>query len=88
MILSTVSDVAVAVRRYRGLRGLSQAELAARAGVSRKWVSEVENGKASVELALLLRVFAALGVSLSTGAMVPASGALDLDAVLADLARS
>lgn len=55
----------VAVKALRRERGLTQAELAAAAEVSRRWVSEVEGGlRESVELARLLRVLDVLDASL------------------------
>ncbi|WP_382308898.1 helix-turn-helix domain-containing protein [Herbiconiux sp. UC225_62] len=41
--------------------GLSQEELAARAYVSRKWLSDFERGKPTVEASKVLDVFQALG---------------------------
>lgn len=43
---------------------MTQAEFAAEIGVSRKWLSEVENGKTTVELGLVLTVFRKLGLDL------------------------
>jgi y4mF family transcriptional regulator len=58
----SVADVAAAVRGRRIDRGLSQSELAERCGVSRKWISEFEAGKATAEFALVLRVLEELGL--------------------------
>ena len=67
--------------------GLTQAELATRAGVSRKWVYEFEAGKPSAELRLILRVVDALGLTLELGcqddARATAGGTLaDLDSLI------
>ncbi len=66
--------------------GLSQAELAQRAGVSRKWVYEFEAGKQHAELGYFLRVLDALDLQLdvSPRSNLPASqaSAVDLDAIL------
>ena len=82
----TVTDAAAVVRGRRVDLGLSQAALAAQAGVSRKWIYEFEAGKPTVELGLMLRVFEALGLRLSSSAATstgsPGSGGIDLDAVL------
>ena len=43
---------------------MTQAAFAAEMGVSRKWLSEVENGKQTVELGLVLAVFRRLGLDL------------------------
>jgi transcriptional regulator with XRE-family HTH domain len=61
----TVTDVGAVIRAARVERGWTQAELASRADVSRRWVSATESGDAQrTELARVLRVLAALGVSL------------------------
>jgi len=43
---------------------MSQADLAARAGVSRKWIYEFEAGKPKAGLGLILRVMDTLGIQL------------------------
>ena len=54
-----------AVRRLRHDRGLTQAELAAAAGVTRQWISGIEQGRiAGAELALVLRTLDALDATL------------------------
>jgi y4mF family transcriptional regulator len=52
------------VRHKRKKDGLTQQDLAAVAGVGVRFVSELENGKASVQLNTLLAVLAALGLQL------------------------
>lgn len=42
--------------------GLTQAECAARAGVSAAWLSQLENGKATCEVGLVMDVAHTLGV--------------------------
>ena len=64
MALRSIRDIAAAVRGRRQDLGLNQAELAARAGVSRKWISEFESGKSTAELGLVLRVLDELGLQL------------------------
>lgn len=63
------SDVAAAnlaenVRRLRALRGLSQQALAAASGVPRPTWAHLESGAANPTLGVLLKVAAALGVTL------------------------
>ncbi len=60
----TLKQIATAVRGRRQDLGLSQAALAQRAGVSRKWVYEFEAGKPTAELGLVLRIFDALGMDM------------------------
>lgn len=66
--------------------GMSQAELAKRAGVSRKWIYEFEAGKPTAEFGLLLRVLDALGLGIeltpSDRAADAAETTVDLDAVV------
>lgn len=87
MTVRSIRDLAAAVRGRRIDLGLSQADLASRAGVSRKWVYEFEAGKSAAELALLLRVLDSLGLALELGPSddAPAPGAgetMDLDALI------
>jgi HTH-type transcriptional regulator/antitoxin HipB len=65
---------------------LTQAGLAARAGVSRKWIYEFEAGKPTAELRLILRVLEALGLALEIvvddGARPVAGEPVDLDTLI------
>lgn len=54
--------VAAAVAAWRRLRGLTQVQLADRAGVSRDTVSRLETGDGGVSLENLLRIARALGL--------------------------
>jgi len=67
MQIKSIRNLAAAVLGRRRDLGLTQAELALRAGVSRKWVYEFEAGKPSAELRLILRVLDALGLTLELG---------------------
>jgi transcriptional regulator with XRE-family HTH domain len=60
-----MSDVAATVRRLRHDRGLSADQLAARAGVSKGALVALENVAANPNLATLVRLADALGVSVS-----------------------
>jgi y4mF family transcriptional regulator len=64
MKINSMRDVAAAVRGRRKDLGLSQADLAARVGVSRAWINAVEAGKPSVEFDLVLRLLDHLGLRL------------------------
>lgn len=79
MRIRTAHDVASLVRGRRRDRGWSQAELARRAGVSRKWVSDFETGKTSVDLGVVLRVLEVLELSLVSAASERGTGEVDLD---------
>lgn len=84
MTIRSIRDLAAVVRGRRTELGLSQAELAERTGVSRKWIYEFEGGKPSAEFGLVLRVLDALDLALEVGAGArPATGdTVDLDALL------
>ncbi|HEU0288199.1 MAG TPA: helix-turn-helix domain-containing protein, partial [Nocardioidaceae bacterium] len=62
--MATVQSIRAAVLGRRRELGLSQAQLAERIGVSRKWVSEFERGKATAELGLVLRLLESLDLQL------------------------
>jgi HTH-type transcriptional regulator/antitoxin HipB len=65
MKVRTPIDIGAAIRdRRRGLK-LGQDELAARVGVSRKWIIDIEKGKPRAEIGLVLRTLDALGLRLS-----------------------
>lgn len=71
------------VRDRRRAAGMSQEALAARALVSRRWLTEMESGKATAEVGLILKVVAALGLYVDL-LPVPAPE-IDLDAYLDNL---
>jgi HTH-type transcriptional regulator/antitoxin HipB len=84
--VNSIHDLAALLRGQRLAAGLTQAQLAAGAGVSRQWISELERGKPTAELGLVLAVLDALGLSLEvrdgpTEHPAPSSAA-DLDALL------
>jgi transcriptional regulator with XRE-family HTH domain len=92
MRVTSIHDLAATARGRRLALGLSQAELATRARVSRDWVNYFEAGKATVELILVLRILEALDLCLDVSEAVspPASrpaGATDLDALLDEYGR-
>ncbi|GAA4622581.1 helix-turn-helix domain-containing protein [Cellulomonas oligotrophica] len=93
MNIVSVRDLQVLVRNRRQERGLTQAELAERADVSRKWVYGFENGAPGrVELALVLRVLAALDVTIDARgaedeALVPGGGSIAVPDLAEHLAR-
>lgn len=64
MLIRTTNDIGHLVRDQRKRQGLTQAHLATRVGVSRKWIIELESGKRTAELALVLRTLNALKVDL------------------------
>lgn len=61
-IRRALRDVADDIATWRKLRGLTQAQLADRSGVSRDTVSRLEGGDGGISLENLLRVLRALGI--------------------------
>ena len=87
MQINSMRDLAATARGRRQDLGLSQVELAAKAGVSREWISAFEGGKTTVEFGLVIRVLDALSFGLDivergSGADSSPSRSVDLDALL------
>jgi HTH-type transcriptional regulator / antitoxin HipB len=87
MRVNSIHDLASAARGRRLALGLSQAELASRAGVSRDWVNSFEAGKPTVELILVLKILEPLGLRLDVADVADSqrsgpAGPVDLDALL------
>lgn len=61
MRIGTPRDLGRYVREQRRAARLNQTDLAARASVSRRWLSDLEAGKPTAEVGLVLRVITALG---------------------------
>ena len=92
MRIRTPLDLGLVIRDRRRKLGLSQAELARRAGVGRQWIVSIERGKPRAELGLLLRTLSALNLSLATeaGERLPrptADTVVDIDAVVRNATR-
>lgn len=62
--VSATVDLGELVRTGRKTLGLDQQSLADLAGVGRRFVSELENGKPTIEFGKVLTVTAALGIDL------------------------
>lgn len=61
-VARAVRDLATDIQSWRKLRGLTQAQLADRAGVGRDTVIRLEKGDGAVRLEILLRILHALGI--------------------------
>lgn len=59
------SSLGDAIRHYRTEAGLTQAELAAMAGIQRSYLSELESGKETEQVKRLFRVFRQLGIRMT-----------------------
>jgi HTH-type transcriptional regulator/antitoxin HipB len=64
MRIRTPADLGAVIRDRRRKLRLDQKSLAAKAGVSRQWIVEVEKGKPRAEVGLILRTLGALGITL------------------------
>lgn len=65
MRIRTATDLGAFIRERRTELGMDQSTLAEKAGTSRKWVVEVEQGKPRAEIGLILRTLKTLGVSIA-----------------------
>ena len=62
----TTKQVGEAIIRLRKIRGLSQEKFALEAGIDRRYLSDIENGKRNFSFDLLLRVASFFQVSVSS----------------------
>ena len=58
-------SIGAAIRHYRKQAGLSQADLAHEAGISREYLSRLENGQETEQLRRILRLLRRLGLRMS-----------------------
>lgn len=83
MRLSNARDLGLYIRGRRHAAGLNQSDVARRAGVSRRWLSDLESGKSTAEIGLVFQLIAALGLLMDVR---PApEPEIDLDAYLDSL---
>jgi HTH-type transcriptional regulator/antitoxin HipB len=68
MKIRTATDLGAFIKDRRVKLGMDQSVLAEKAGTSRKWIVEVEQGKPRAEIGLVLRTLKTLGVSLDIAA--------------------
>lgn len=83
MRIGSPRDLGLYVRDRRRELGLTQAGLAAEARVSRRWLSDLEAGKETAEVGLVLRTLHALNLVLDAQPLetIPRGG-IDLDDLL------
>jgi HTH-type transcriptional regulator/antitoxin HipB len=62
--ISSSKDLGIVLTRARKSRGLSQREVAARLGVTQKWISSIEQGKSRAWIDKVLELSYFLGVQL------------------------
>ena len=64
MRIRTATDLGAFIRNRRTRLGMDQIALAKKAGTSRKWLVEVEQGKPGAEIGLILRTLKSLEISI------------------------
>ena len=62
MRIRTAADLGAFIRERRAKLGMDQIALAKKAGTSRKWLVEVEQGKPGAEIGLILRTLKSLEI--------------------------
>ena len=94
MRIRTATDLGAFIRERRIALGMDQISLAKKAGTSRKWLVEVEQGKPGAEIGLILRTLKSLEISIDVEADSPAetppqskAKARDINSVLDSLKK-
>jgi HTH-type transcriptional regulator/antitoxin HipB len=94
MRIRTATDLGAFIRERRTMLGWDQVSLAKKAGTSRKWLVEVEQGKPGAEIGLILRTLKSLEISIdleaNSSVATPTPGterALDINSVLDSLKK-
>jgi len=88
MQINTPRDIGALIKDRRSSLKLSQQDLAARVGVTRLWVVQLEKGKTTAQIGLVLRALKELGVLIDVSARPPTEtkhhrpDAVDLDAII------
>lgn len=92
MHIRSPRDLGLVVRAERRAQEMTQAELAARAGVTREWIVGLEKGNRGAEVGRVLQVLGALrlAVYVPAGSAAPRPNAKSvsrIDAIVAKAAR-
>ncbi|HIJ63062.1 MAG TPA: helix-turn-helix transcriptional regulator [Rhodospirillaceae bacterium] len=66
MLLKTPTDFGALIRDARRKAKLSQADLARMINATQGWISEIENGKPTAEIGMVLTAITALGLRLES----------------------
>ena len=61
----TVADIGTAIRKKRKKDGLTLADAAALSGVGYRFMSDLENGKETMQVGKVLKVMTALGLNMT-----------------------
>ena len=84
MRVRTVKDLAVAVRSRRKDLKWSQQQLADQAEVTRLWIVQLEGGKATAQIGLVLRTLRVLGLHLDAAVEEIPGSEVDIESLLGD----
>jgi HTH-type transcriptional regulator / antitoxin HipB len=87
MRIDQTSDLGLYIKSRRKELGWSQTRLAEVAGVSRRWITALENGKSTVDFGLILGTLAALDLIAEVNLRPLPPGGVDLDKLLATFRR-
>lgn len=79
MIIRTTKELGQLLRDHRSRRGLTQAQLADLVGVSRKWIIDLEGGKRTTDLSLVLLTINALELELDAHPRKKRTGKSNID---------
>lgn len=89
MLIKTPREIGMLVRDRRKAHGWTQDALAQRLGVSRLWVVQLEQGKSTAQIGLVLRALNELDVPMQVditpkdaATRAAASGGIDLDSII------
>jgi len=66
--VATVADIGTAIRKKRKEDGLTLADTASLCGVGYRFMSDLENGKETVQVGKVLKVLTALGLDMTIAA--------------------
>ena len=90
MIIKTAKEIGLLVREQRKSRGWTQDIFAQKLGVSRLWVVQMEQGKSTAQIGLVLRALNELGlpmqIDLNPKDETKSPGFIDLDSIIRETA--
>lgn len=84
MLVRSTTDLAHLIRDRRSRLSLTQANLAEKVGVSRKWIVDLEAGKRTADVSLILRTIKALDLELDVRERASSTDAngVDVDRII------
>lgn len=64
MIIKSIEDIAIIVKKVRKQKNLTQIELAQLSNVGTRFLSDLENGKPTCEIEKVIKILTNLGIKL------------------------